>query len=396
MLSDKQARKPKEIIMTTLTHADIINQRFNKTDSNFITLSQRLIDALERHPVFNNKVLGVVDEFKRRHKQWKKLGDIVLCKAVDATLDKILIDDTMQRELNFQHVVNILSKFSNTMVMPIQVYEDPDKPGYYIAWDGQHTAVALYIIVTKIFGKRAAEMVVPVVVYPTKEKLEIRRNFILLNGDAKEPLDFIDTYKQMVYGVRVDGATDTNWIKANQKQIFFEQNGLFATSSKFGDELEPGAFTLLADTIMTKNLDKAKDPEVTKMFANYWSLLNAERAVQPKEARQLYEYFDACFQAGIKVDLDYIRELVSFTKEYFEADFSETGAFWDKVKMSYTRWYEHSNPESYAEHGLKGFATEWRCGGPFLIAQIKKSTKLKTPSYTPNNGYTVKAEDLWD
>ena len=64
--------------------------------------------------------------------------------------------------------------------------------------------------------------------------------------------------------------------------------------------------------------------------------------------------------------------------------------------MSYTRWYEAANPESYAEHGLKGFTTEWRCGGPFLIEQIKKSTNLKTPTYSPNNGYTVKAEDLWE
>ena len=63
----------------------------------------------------------------------------------------------------------------------------------------------------------------------------------------------------MVFRVRVHGADDDAWIKANQKQVFFEQAGLFATNSKFGDETEPGAFTLLADTLMTKNLAKAKD-----------------------------------------------------------------------------------------------------------------------------------------
>jgi hypothetical protein len=341
-------------------------------------------------------LIGVVDEFKRRNKQFKSLKDIELCKSVDATLDQILIDTTMQRELNFNHVKGILSQFRNTMVMPIQVYEDPGYPGKYIAWDGQHTAVALFIIATKVFGERAAKMIVPVAVYPTHEKLEIRRNFILLNGDAKEPLDFIDTFKQMIFGVRVDGADDSNWIKANQKQTHLEQAGLFATNSKFGDEDKAGAFTLLADTIMTKNLNKAKDPQVTKYFAGYWSMLNADRPVQAKEARQMYEYFDACYQQDIKVDIDYIRELVGFTKEYFDANFSETGSFWDKVKMSYTRWYEAANPESYAEHGLKGFTTEWRCGGPFLIEQIKKSTNLKTPTYSPNNGYTVKSEDLWE
>ena len=373
-----------------------MNQQYNQTGSDPISLERRLTDSLALNPVFNNMLIGVVDEFKRRNKQFNSLKDIELCKSVDATLDQILIDTTMQRQVNFRHIVEILSQFRNTMVMPIQVYEDPDYPGKYIAWDGQHTALALFIIATKVFGERAAKMIVPVAVYPTHEKLEIRRNFILLNGDAKQPLDFIDTWKQMIFGVRVDGADDTNWIKANQKQTHLAQAGLFATNSKFGDEDKAGAFTLLADTLMTKNLNKAKDPQVTKHFAGYWSMLNADRPVQAKEARQMYEYFDACYQEGINVDIDYIRELVGFTKEYFDANFSETGSFWDKVKMSYTRWYEAANPESYAEHGLKGFTTEWRCGGPFLIEQIKKSTNLKTPTYSPNNGYTVKAEDLWE
>ena len=373
-----------------------MNQQYNQTGSDPISLERRLTDSLALNPVFNNMLIGVVDEFKRRNKQFNSLKDIELCKSVDATLDQTLIDTTMQRQVNFRHIVEILSQFRNTMVMPIQVYEDPDYPGKYIAWDGQHTALALFIIATKVFGERAAKMIVPVAVYPTHEKLEIRRNFILLNGDAKQPLDFIDTWKQMIFGVRVDGADDTNWIKANQKQIHLAQAGLFATNSKFGDEDKAGAFTLLADTLMTKNLNKAKDPQVTKYFAGYWSMLNADRPVQAKEARQMYEYFDACYQEGIEVDIDYIRELVGFTKEYFDANFSETGSFWDKVKMSYTRWYEAANPESYAEHGLKGFTTEWRCGGPFLIEQIKKSTNLKTPTYSPNNGYTVKAEDLWE
>jgi len=95
-------------------------------------------------------------------------------------MDKILIDTTMQRNLNLRHILNILQHFRSTMVMAIQVYEDEDKPGYYIAWDGQHTAIALYIILTKVFGEQVANTLIPVVVYNVKHKLEIRRNFILL------------------------------------------------------------------------------------------------------------------------------------------------------------------------------------------------------------------------
>lgn len=383
------------------TYAQKINSLYDVATSNFVTLQVRLNKALAKAPFFTAQLDAVVDEFKRRNcmppceRGWTKFADINLCNAIQVPFNKIQIDETMQRELNMRHILKILSYFSESMVMAIQVYEDPENPDNYIAWDGQHTAIALHIILTKVFGERAATAMVPVVVYSSKQKLEIRRNFILLNGDAKESLDFIDTYKQMVYGVKVDGADYPEWLDAALKNDYFRDAGLFATHAKFGDEDEPGAFTLLADTLMSKSLKTRKDPEVTRMFAQYWAYLNEERPVRAKEARQLYEYFNLCFEQGITVDKEYLLEMVAFTKDYFEANFGENGMFWDKVKDSYTRWYKQANKESYDEFGLKGFTTEMRTGIPFLIAQINKSTNLKTPKYTPNNGYTVVAGDLW-
>jgi hypothetical protein len=326
---------------------------------------------------------------------------MTLCNAIPAKLSDVVIDTTLQRPLNIRHIIKILGYFSQSMVMPIQVYKEVPPGQEWIAWDGQHTAITLYIIATKVFGERPASVNIPVVEYPVDNKLEIRRNFILLNGEAKEPLDFIDTFKQMVFGVRVDGATDEDWIDSEQKQQYLEDSGIFATNNKFGDEGENGAFTLLADTLMSKSLKTRKHPDITKMFTSYWSYLNNDRPVQAKEARQLYEYFDACYSQGITVDDDYCRTLADFTKEFFEADFSESGMFWDKVKQSYSNWYRGANKhsEDKNEDGeiiVRGFTTEWRCGGPFIIAQIKKSTDLKTPTYTPNNGYSVKEFELWD
>ena len=384
------------------THAQKINNLYKVSTSNFVTLQERLEKALNKAPFFKAQLEAVVDEFRRRNcnppteRGWTKFSDINLCNAIQVPFNKILIDETMQREVNMRHILKILSYFSESMVMAIQVYEDESRPGYYIAWDGQHTSIALHVILTKVFGERAANAMVPVVVYSSKQKLEIRRNFILLNGDAKETLDFIDTYKQMVFGVEVDGAEYPEWVDTARKNEYFAKAGLFATHAKFGDEDQPGAFTLLADTLMSKSLKTRKHPEVTRMFAEYWSYLNEERPVRAKEARQLYEYFNLCFEQGIKVDKEYLLKLVAFTKEFFEANFGEDGVFWDKVRMSYTNWYSKANPESYEEFGLKGFTTEMRTGIPFLIAQLKKSTDLKTPNYVPNNGFTVAKEDLWD
>jgi hypothetical protein len=228
-----------------------------------------------------------------------------------------------------------------------------------------------------------------------KHKLEIRRNFILLNGDAKEPLEHIDKFIHQVYGVKVDGSDDPEWLDTAKKNDYLAQSGLFATNSKFGDEDEEGAFTLLADTLMSKSLKTRKHPEVTRMFTKYWVFLNPERPVEAKEARMLYEYFNSCHEQKINVDDQYLLDLVAFNKKYFEANFTETGSFWSKVKQAYEIWYQKANPETYAESGLKGFVTEPRCGIPFYIAQLKKSTELKTPKYDVNNGFTVNKDLLW-
>jgi len=386
--------------MTTKTHAQLVNERYLKSDSHFVSLQERLSEALKSAPVFVNMLTAVVEEYKRRNKNWSNFTDLKLCKAIQVPMDKILIDTTMQRSLNLRHILNILQHFRSTMVMAIQVYEDENKPGYYIAWDGQHTAIALYIILTKVFGEQMAKTMIPVVVYNVTHKLEIRRNFILLNGDAKEELDFIDKYIQMVFGVKIDKADDQEWVDTALKNDYLSAVGLFATHAKFGDEDQPGAFTLLADTLMSKSLKTRKHPEVTRMFAQYWSYLSQQRPVEPKEARQLYEYFNLCYEQSINVDDKYLLEFVQFTKDNFSGDFGPNGPFWDKVRLAYESWYRKANEHStdVDKNGdviVRGFTTEMRTGIPFLIAQLKKSTSLAVPTYSANNGFTVAKKDLW-
>jgi hypothetical protein len=380
------------------THAEIINSQYDHSESHFVNLRERLAESM----VGANELAltAMVSEFKRRFKQWTKFVDMQICKAIMVPMDKILIDTTMQRSVNFTHILNILNNFAETMVMAIQVYEDPEKPGHYIAWDGQHTAIVLYIIATKVFGERIAGLMVPVVVYSVKQKAEIRRNFILLNGEAKSMLEFIDLWKQMVYGVKVDGADDPVWMQASEKQDQLARAGLFATHKKFMDDRMPGAFTLLADTLCSKSADNLKPVDVTRMFCDYWiamkALTSKDRPVDAKEARQLYEYFNQCHAQGIKVDDAYIIEFTQFANDYFECDWSASGAFWEKCQMAYNNWYAKNNPDDLDDDGeqrIRGFQKEFSCGGPFLVAQLKKSTKLKVP--TLDSSFVTAKKDLW-
>jgi len=387
--------------MTAKTHAQIVNGRYLNSTSNFISLQQRLNEALKHAPMYAAMIDGMVDEFKRRHKEWTSFKHLELCEAIPVSMDKVLIDTTMQRSLNLRHVLKILQYFKSTMAMAIQVYVDDSKPGYYIAWDGQHTAISLYIILTKVFGEQTAKAMIPVVVYNVKHKLEIRRNFILLNGDAKQEMDFFDIYCQMVHGVKSQDAKDQEWIDTATKNDYLAAAGLFATHPKLGDDDKPGAFTLLADTLMSKSLKKRKHTEVTRMFAEYWSYLAVQRPVEAKEARQLYEFFNLCYEQGIDIDKTYLLEFVNFTRSNFDADFSPASPFWSKVRMAYESWYRTANQGSTDVDAkgniiVRGFTTEMRTGIPFLIAQLKKSTKLKVPKFVPSNGFTVvNKSDLW-
>lgn len=381
-------------------YAAKVNSEYRHSASHFISLRERLQESLQGSNDF--ALTAMVSEFKRRFKKWNKFEDMALCRAIMVPMDKILIDTTMQRAVNFLHILNILSSFKETMVMAIQVYEDDQRPGFYIAWDGQHTAIALYILATKVFGQRVAELLVPVVVYSVKQKAEIRRNFILLNGEAKSMLDFIDLWRQMICGVLIDGADDPIWVQASEKQAHFERAGLFATDKKFGDHDEPGAFTLLADTICSKSDKTLKHAEVTRMFCDYWIAMKAltgeDRPVDAKEARQLYEFFDHCYTQGITVDENYIIEFVQFCKDYFECDWDAKGAFWDKVATAYEEWYKKSNPDGDIDPRtndikIRGFAKEFSCGGPFLLAQMRKSTKLSVPVF--DSSFVPAKKDLW-
>ena len=382
------------------TYADRINASYKQTSSHFVDLGSRLRYYNKRR--LAHDLAETINEFKGRHPNIKEWKDLNLCKALSTALDKILIDTTMQRELNMEHIMNILDKFCGTMVMAIQVYEDPERPGCYIAWDGQHTVIALYIIGVMILGLRPQDIQIPIVVYNVKQKAEIRRNFILLNGDAKEPLDNYDKIRQMIFGVRTDGSKDAMWVAVNNRHDVFEKTGLFVTHSKMGDDDEIGAFTLLADTIMSSNIDNLKDLEVTKMFCNYWQTLGEDRAVDAKEARQVYEYFDACHRQGIKVDQAYMDEFVAFCRNYFNADWNAgkvAGPFWAKVRTAYDNWYRKQNPDGNVDKNgeikVRGYSTEWSCGGPFLIAQLNKSTTLKVPKFDATSGFTPAKKDLW-
>lgn len=373
--------------MTTTVYADAVNQKFYKSKSQYVDLSTRLTDTIG-NDVYNQSLIdATVEEFINQHPEKRAWSQFQFCKPGKTTLDKIVIDVTLQRMLNIEHLTGTLDVWQQLRVMPISVYEDPLAPGKYVCWDGQHTAIMLYLIAEKAIGLKLSDCEIPIVIYASNEKSEMRENFMELNGPAKKELDQIDRFHQMIFGTRTDNNTNPTWLLAEEKQKALESAKMFVTDTKFGDTDKPGALTRLAELCSNEKYDLS----ITQQFCKYFTAVcKSSRPVQPKECWMLYEYFKLCQLEDITVDDTYIRGIAKSLKAAFSSDFDSV-ALANKAKVSYQRWWLATDRSSNGT--LQGISyPEYRLGLTFLIKQIAKNFKGNVP--TGNPLWTVPEADL--
>jgi hypothetical protein len=382
------AATAKQATVVYNAYADSINQQFNKQQSHYVNLKQRLRNTIGKDTYLQSVFDDTVDDFKDRHPEFKSWNDLDFPKALSTTLDKIVIDTTLQRLLMFYWVMGILDKFQEIKVMPIQVYEDPDCEGKYVCWDGQHTAIMLFVIATYVLKADITKCEIPIVVNSSKQKSQMRQVFMDINGDGKVPLSLIAFFHQMVFGVRTDGSKNPSWLVAEKKQQDLEKAKMFATGEEFNDTDKPGALTRLQELMDTKNYK----PEITTYFTKYFvAVCRSSRAVQPKECWMLYEYFKLCsIDPKIEITDKYIRDVAKALKVVAHGDF-DVLEFWSRAKASYQDYYRDNISW---EESLRGIQyPEKRIGNTFLIAQIAKAG-VDVPFYDKTL-YPVPAEDLF-
>lgn len=377
-----------QLQQTATFYADKVNNQFHKSQSHYVGLAQRLRETIGGESWKETILEDAIENFKINHSNVKRWSDLVFCRAQRCTLAEIDIDITLQRLYDLIHGCNILDAFKQLLVMPICVYEDPARPGRYICWDGQHTAIVLYIIAVKILGEDITKCQIPIVVYESHLKSEMREAFITLGGEGKKQLDNIDQVHQKIFGVRTDGSTNPDWKLIEQKQQALEGAKIFLTHSKFGDTNEPGAYTRLEEL-----LDNHYDLSITQSFAKYFfNVCYSSRPVHPKESWMMYEYFRLCKQAGITVDNAYISGVAKSLRTAFNNDF-DAGALYAKAKLSYQDWWRANKPSP--DGTLWGITyPEYRIGNAFLIKQIAKHFTGPVPKLAQPL-WPVPAEDLF-
>ena len=262
------------------SYASRVNAKYSNTASHFQDLKTRWNSTVSLYDpnvvnTINSTLKYRIAGWIKQHPNVKTFRDMPLCRAQTARLSDILIDETMQRQLNISWVLEIIENWRAWQAMPIQVYTvganaSPElaylgKGHLYASWDGQHTAMAFYIIAVFILGLKAEDVEIPVVIYDVNTKAEIRNNFIESNSESgKKLLDRIDIFQQMVYGVRVDGANYPEWLEVEKKQQYLEAADLFLTDDKFGDANQVGAISRVQDIV-----DRKTSPEVVRQFCVY-------------------------------------------------------------------------------------------------------------------------------
>jgi hypothetical protein len=381
------------VASTNVSYASVKNARFNNTASNVLTIKQRWDETFNSLPVLEQRAItaglqAAVNEFQRRNptvKSWRHLRK-ELARAIDVKMSNIKIDGTMQRLLNINWVLHLLNIFVATKVIPIQVYQPDPTKDEYLAWDGQHTLVLLWLIATQIFAENPETLEVPVNIYASHLKPEMRQSFVDLNGPAgKRGLDQFDHYEQMVYGVRIDGSTNPLWVITEQKQTAIESRGLFLTSKKFGDHDQPGAIS------RSQEITKVS-PEVVGWICDYLVAVGAQgRPVEEKEMVMMSYFFESCRHADIKVTAKYIKDVANVTKARFAADFSPTSIFWTKANNAYKNWHA-----THIVYGTPRFNKEPVHGYPFLVKQLEKDVPgMKLPKARSSSEFQPSAEDLF-
>ena len=384
------------------------NAKFRNSTSHFITLVDRLNDTINSLPTAQAKANWVsslkkaIQAFKKSYPNVKDFNNRKLFRLVQANdipLMDIMIDTTMQREPDLQWIIKIITNFRDYQAQPMQVFGNGAGWG---AWDSQHTALALYLIARDALNLDLTTVRVPANIYDVTSRADLRNLFINMNtttgkNAGKKPLDIIDIFEQMIYGVEVDGVTEQDWVDAHAKWVHLDTAGIFVTAEKFNNTAEIGALSRLNE-VMDSSV------EVVRQFSVYAGHIVdvQQRAINSKESPIIIEFLNLCEQQDIVYSDTDIVDLADHCISLFSANFDAKGPYWTQVHEANINAYNKMHkgmPKNLwpdaprnAKNTPQGLAFFWHQLNASWVAG--KGPKFKFPKQ-PFSAFVLDAKDLF-
>ena len=396
-----------------------VNQRFLNNKVNLVDIVTRFNDTINglipaEQKRWNANLKVALSTFRRNNPGLKSLNSsprqlnrsvFYICEAKDKPLVTLFIDTTMQRQLILNWVLHIITNFRSYQAQPIQVYSIGN--GGWGGWDGQHTAVALYIIAVFGLGMKVDDVVVPCNVYNISSRGQLRSVFISNNTHTgkmrgKTSLDHIDIVEQMIYGVLIDGIKTPEWVTWCNKWKILSSHDMFFAAEKFNNIDQTGAISRLDE------LEKASE-SVVGQFAIYGQYVIDQqetpihaRPIDTKELPLIIELLKMFEAENIKLTRHQIESMAQHLIDKFDADFTTHGPFWTQVHSAVTNaWSSYNENQNILLH-LWGNAPRNNKNIPtgynFLWSQLAHTwapgAKVKMPK-RPGFAYTLSSRDLF-
>jgi hypothetical protein len=397
--------------VTPQSYASQVNSKYLTNNSVFVDAKDRLNQTISNLPgqaqnTMWGRIKKIAQHFTEKFPDKKKFEDLEIVESIMMPMSDILIDTTMQRQLNLAWVLYIIANFREVMAQPIQIYRvvNPGadlkyypvgKLGLYASWDAQHTLLALYIIAVYVFGQDPAKVMVPVNIYKVSKKADIRENFIAGNSDeGKKLLDDIDIFMQQVFGVMVDGSQNPRWKESAEKQRHLAAADLFVTHDKFNDTHMPGAISRMQEV-------KHYDSEIVRKFTVYATAVMPNgvpnRPVASQEIEIMCAWFHMAKQGGVEYTDAQIVDLADHLNTLFGADFHESSIFWIQTRAAYSNWHTKYWSRFPADEQPKhmSFSKNWRNGGAFLWHQLRKTWNGPVPKMNYDIAFKPAEKDLF-
>ena len=143
--------------LTTKNYAASVNEKFQTEQDEIVSLEERWKkNFIAKDATLEEYLPGLLQEFRDRFPQYTLFSDMY-ADMVQMTsnpkdrikLRQLLINATIQRELDPDWIIHILGKFDPFFVNIVRVYPQGDK---FCIWDGQHTTFTLICVAMFGFG----------------------------------------------------------------------------------------------------------------------------------------------------------------------------------------------------------------------------------------------------
>lgn len=377
---------PTQVPVGTGAYAAEMIKKMNPDSEHIVTLEDRLKTLMAADPSLEFSIKGACAIFKSKNPNIKTWKDLRLPEAYMMSLHELMIDIIRQREMNTNHMVNIVENFKRLVIAPLFVYRTKKDGAINMSsanvWDGQHTVLALYIIATEILGiNDLREVMVPVAIYDPDSMVELRRAFIEQSSGARMPFVAADHHRQHVLARRVDDCDD--YLMDDLKQQALESVGMFVTNEQYKDHKQPGALSNLTDFDDKRYSINVHNGFCRWVLATCGDVKAVTRPSSGKESHQVYEFLHLCEECGIDFtenDFQYVRDCVAALNAAYKGKFTPD-ALHDKAKASFDHFYSITMKMG-TDHGVK---YQKRVGDiHFMIAQLKKyMPKTPLPAFKP-------------